>query len=183
MSVPAVKSASTLGQSTGVGAGSGAAAGALVTLFSKDPSLRDLFKNVLIGGASGAVIGGGAHTLGNAGGTKAAPSEAASAALLPPSPAPAAPKKMNLGIAALSGLTPLGAAPLTAAAYGGISQGPGQAIGSGAAALAPPMVVGLIQHLRKAKNPVTRASTAVGLLGSSLGAMGAAHAGNKMREN
>ena len=177
MSVLTVKSASSLGQTVGVGAGSGAAAGALVTMFSENPNLRSLAKNVLVGGAGGAAIGGGIHTLGNVVGAKEAPPEMAAPA---PKPAAApAPRNMNLGVAALSGMAPLG---IGAAIHGGVSQGYGQAAGSGAAALAPSVLVTLIQQLR-GKPAGTPGTRAVSTIGSMLASVGAAHAGNKMREN
>ena len=179
MSSSVTKSSSTLGQSAGVGAGGGAAVGALTTLFSDNPSLRNLLKNVLIGGAGGAAIGSGVHALGNAGDTQVAPSESAPPVAPPiPTPKPGS-GKMNLGIAALSGLAPLG---IGAAIHGGVSQGPGQAVASGGAALAPSLLVTLIQTLRK-KPALTPGTRAVSTAGSVLAAMGAAHAGNKLREN
>ena len=46
-----------------MGAGAGAAAGLLTELFSTDVSLRDAFRNMLVGGGAGAAIGAGAGAL------------------------------------------------------------------------------------------------------------------------
>ena len=152
------------GQAAGVGAGTGAAAGALATLISKKPSLKVLLRNMLIGGAGGAAIGSGVHALGNAG-TQVAPSDEAP----PASPeAPPAPEKdkMNLGVAAATGLLP-GIGP---AIHGGVHGGGGQAAISGLSSVVPsaPFLAG-----GSTKGRI------IGSLLSALGATGAAHHYNR----
>ena len=159
-----IAKAAGLGRAAGLGAGGGALAGALATIFAKKPNLRTLLRNVLIGGAGGAVLGSGVHALGNAG-TQVAPSEDVPPAdPPPPDPSPSDPK-MRLGTAAVSGLIP-GIGP---AVHGALTGGPGQAALSGLASLAPSAPL-----MARGGNR----GLAAGLLLSSLGATGAAAYGN-----
>jgi len=184
------KQASTLGQATAVGAGGGAAVAALATLFSEKPSLKKAVRNILIGGAGGAAIGGGAHALGDAADTpKVAPSASAPPASTAKDTSPGSAKdtkgSMSLPMAAMSGLVP-GVGP---AIHGGLTEGAGQALASGAASVVGPAVVmdGQLRKIDAAaelgiRRGVSGKATALSALLGVLGATGAAAVGNKFRE-
>lgn len=99
------------------GAGVGAGVGLLTTLFQKDKSIAKAVKNALIGGGIGGVAGAGLGRIAS----KVSPPE--------PAPTPAAPKKkLDVNLAALSGLVPI-AGP---AAYGALASESGDKLGNAA---------------------------------------------------
>lgn len=169
MLTPMQKAASSMSETVGLGAGSGAAVGVLTALLDGQPSLRRVLRNALVGAGGGAAVGAGAHAL-----SSPAPDKL-------PDKVSVDPRQMNLGIAALSGMLP-GVGP---AIHGGISQGWEQGLASGAGSVGGSLAVAL-PALIKAKGVAENlpASTRpLAALASILGATGAAYAGNRMREN
>ena len=169
---PMTKSAATMGGAIGVGAGGGAAAGLLATLFEENPTLKKAVKNTLVGGAGGAAIGAGVKALDGAGGDTVVDGAA---------PSPDKPGGMNLNLAALSGIFP-GIGP---GLHGGLTEGAGQAVGSAAASVAGPYAI--LGHAMSKANQAGQTKLpgkayALSTLASILGATGAAYAGNKIRE-
>lgn len=141
------------------------AAGTLAALLEENPTLKSVLKSALIGGASGAAIGGGVHAL--SGGS---------------SPAPPSPREdsdtMNLPLAAVSGIVP-GIGP---AVHGALSQGKDQAIMSGLASVAgPAAMVPVTMGLMSKQSPHAGKMGPISALLSILGATGAAAYGNQQR--
>lgn len=162
------KSAATMGETVGLGAGSGAAVGVLSALLDENPSARKVLRNALLGGAGGAAIGAGAKAMKG--------SEAPPPAAGPSGPDP---DKMNLALAALTGVLP-GVGPTV---HGAVSQGVGQGVASGAASVAGPLAIGLpaLLKARATGGQVSPLTHRAALLSSILGATGAAFAGNRLR--
>jgi hypothetical protein len=188
------KSASpSAAQAAGAGAGGGAVVGALATVFDENPNLKQLVKNVLLGTAGGAAIGGGVGVWAQAGSPprveeRRQPSNDAS-----PSP-------MSLPIAAVSGILP-GIGPAAHAIANDPSlAGVGQAAGSGLASLTAATATGLpawmkANSIAKTSGPFPNAEAAyrAGAIvplkkqlaaggASMLAALGAAVLGNKLQE-
>jgi len=173
-----IAGALTIGQGAGVGATVGGAAGALKTLFSEDKSLREWAKNIAIGGAAGGVIGGGVKAIDEI--EPEITTSSWSTEQAKPKATTAAPTgksdddKMSLPIAALSGIVP-GLGP---GIHGIASQGLMQGLGSATSSVVPAQAAYML-----ASNPTGSKARAIVTLLSSLGSVGAAHAGNKMRES
>jgi hypothetical protein len=170
--VGVIKLGSTSGEAMAAGAAGGTMVGLLATLFAERPSLKKAVRNAVIGGAGGAMIGGGVNALGGAS-TKRQVAPANQA----PSAPPKDPGKMSLGLAALSGIVP-GVGP---ALHGGVSQGLGQAAASGGASLAGAM--GVLYPYRNADLAnIPKGISRKAMLASAIGALGAGYIGNSMRE-
>lgn len=170
MVIPMQKAASSMGETIGLGAGSGAAVGVLTALLDERPSLKRMLRNALVGAGGGAAVGAGAHALS---GDRSGPDSI-------PTKVSGNPNQMNLGIAALSGMLP-GVGP---AIHGGLSQGWEQGLASGAGSVAGSLAVavpalikakGVAENLPKSTHPLAA-------IASILGATGAAYAGNRIRE-
>ena len=171
------KSASTMAESAGIGAGVGALGGGLVTLLRDNPSLLKALRNSLAGAAGGAAVGAGVHGARNRQSSPKSPAAPAPAEPPKAEPAPDPPRQMNLGAAALSGLIPIVGPTAHGAAVGGAQQ----ALGSGLLSTAP---AALVHSLAQTSSPMQQSgrTAALSLLASALGATGAAHLGNKSRE-
>jgi hypothetical protein len=155
-----------MGETVGLGAGSGAAVGALTALLDENPNIRKVLKNALIGGAGGAAVGVGAHAIKGDPGSQ-------------PGESPRNPKEMNLALAALSGMLP-GVGP---AMHGGVSQGVGKGVGSSVASILPAMGVGATAAMKiQGGGTPSKYTAPLAMLASVLGSTGAAYAGNRMRE-
>lgn len=70
-----------------LGAGTGAAAGLLTELFSKDVSLREVFRNMMVGGGAGAALGAGIGAVAKAPKAPAAPETTPAATRMDPNAA------------------------------------------------------------------------------------------------
>lgn len=194
------KESSTYGESASIGAGGGAAVGALATLLQENPSLLKALKNATLGALTGAAVGagvrGGRDLLTEKVKVEGSTSEAGP---LEEIPAPAAeeapgkePTRMSLPIAALTGLAP-GIAP---AIHGAVATKDdnflpslGQTGASAAASLAGPTLVARNQLLKGIEaaqqgriRPMSGRARLAMPLTAILGATGAAAAGNALRD-
>ena len=172
-----------------MGAGAGATVGALSTLFAKNKSLKELLKRTLIGGATGAVVGGGAgYAFGGPGdpsgldmGDPPAPADPEPGGALPPAPAPEESGSPWLGgtlAGALPGLGPAIHGGIVGGRDGGILAGIGQGAAQGASSQA--IHLGIIRAL--ANKPGGRGkSLFLGPLASMLTSGAVAHAGHEIR--
>jgi hypothetical protein len=157
-------------QAAGVGAGGGAALGALATLLQKNPSVKKALRNALLGAGTGGALGAGYSAL------KSKQEESPAAELVETEPK----KQLNPLIAAALGAIP-GVGNVAAAAHGA-NFGVGQAAASGLASFGAAFPM---QHmLLHAKSPRLQALAGpLSLLAAAGGAAGAAAGGNALREH